>query len=442
MGNESVKVDAVIVGAGPAGLMAAYTIAKGGLDVVVVERGAYAGAKNLSGLLYSDVLEEVMADFSKRAPLERPVSRRLWGFLGSENHGKLEIGCRQWSEPPFNHTWVIYRSRFDRWLAKEVEEEGANILDGMVVDDLIYEDKGAEKRVAGVMIRDDEPIYSDVVILAEGAMGILTQRASDVLKMRRPLRPQVFGLGVKEIWGLPAGVIEDRFHLEPHEGAAHEWVGGPFKGLVGGGFIYTGRESLAVGVIATLESMKATGTSPHDLMDAFKGHREIRRYLEGGELLEYGAHILPEGGYPSIGQLVHNGLIVVGDAAGLVNATIYHEGANLAMASGILAGSAVLRARERGLFSREALSEYEKSLWNHRLMEDLRHARRLREAHAVYPRVMEEIPERALGLIVDFYSKEPMSKKSIKRMALRRFLKEIPKLRTLRDLWHMRRLLG
>jgi electron transfer flavoprotein-quinone oxidoreductase len=439
--EEKVKVDVVVVGAGPAGLMATHRLAQEGLEVIVVERGSYAGSKNVSGLLYSSVLSEAIPDFSEKAPLERPVTRRTLGFLGDDVFGALEFGCQDWRQPPHNQTWVVYRAQFDRWLAQEVEDAGANLLDGMVVDDLLYEGEGNDKRVVGVQIRGDEPFYANVVILAEGALGVVTEKAISELGMRHGLKHQYYGIGVKEIWGLPSGVIEDRFHLEPGEGAALEWVGSPFKGLVGGGFLYTGKESLALGFIVKVDSLAQSGLSPHELMESFKSHPEVKKYIHGGELLEYSAHTIPEGGYDSIPQLSDHGLLITGDAGGLVNASVYHEGANLAMASGRIAAEAVIQAHSKGDFSRDALAFYDEMLKDSFVMRDLEQYRKVPEAQKVFPRLMEVLPPRFCRILVDAYGQSQDPKRSIQRTAIRNFFDGLPKFRTAVDLWHMRRLI-
>lgn len=439
MDEEQVKVDAIVVGAGPAGLLAAHRLAQEGLEVIVVERGEYVGSKNVSGLLYANVLSEAIPDFADRAPLERPVTRRVLGFLGEGLFGTLTFGSQDWCCPPYNQSWVVYRAQFDRWLGQEVEEAGVNLLDGMVVEDLLYDGEGPDKRVAGVRIRgEEEAFYADAVILAEGALGIVTQRAMAALGMRPGQKPQSYGIGVKEIWSLPAGVIEDRFNLEPGQGAALEWVGSPFKGLVGGGFLYTGKDSVALGFIVKLDSLAASGLSPHELMEAFKAHPEVKRYLRRGELLEYSAHTIPEGGHNAIPELCHNGLLIVGDSAGLVNASMYHEGANLAMASGRMAAEAVVQAKLIGDFSRRSLSLYERMLQDSFVMADLRQYRDVPEAQRIFPRLMEVLPARFCRLLVEAYRQSQESKRSIQREALRQFMEGLPKLRTVKDLWRLK----
>ncbi len=438
MAEDQVKVDAIVVGAGPAGLMAAHRLAKEGLEVIVVERGEYAGSKNVSGLLYSTVLSEAIPDFAERAPLERPVTRRALGFLGDQLFGTLEFGSEDWAHPPHNQSWVVYRAQFDRWLAQEVESAGANLLDGMVVDDLIYEGEGAQRRVKGVRIRGDELFQADAVILAEGALGVLAQRVMTALGMKGGNKPQEYGIGVKEIWALPSTVIEDRFHLEPGQGAALEWVGSPFKGLVGGGFLYTGKESVALGFIVKVDSLARQRISPHDLMEGFKAHPEVRKCIRGGDLLEYSAHILPEGGYDAIPQLSHNGLLIAGDAGGLVNGSVYHEGANLAMASGRMAAEAVIQARLIGDFSRRSLRLYERMLHDSFVMKDLWNYRKISDAHEAFPRLMELLPARFCGLLAEAYRQAQEPKRSIQKMALCKFLDGLPKVKTAKDLWRIK----
>lgn len=435
--------DVIVVGAGPAGLAAAWELASKGLDVIVMEKGQYAGSKNVSGLLYSTVLSEMIPDFQTKAPLERPVSKRMVAFLGEDAFSFLGFGSRQWEQPPHNNSWVVYRAKFDRWLASEVESKGATILEGTVVDDLLYEEDHKGVRVKGVRVRgEEEPFEADCVILAEGAIGILREKAASRLGMSMGRRSQSYGLGVKEIWALDSQKIEERFGLEKGCGAAIEWIGYPFEGVVGGGFVYTGKETVAVGMIVKLESLARKAISPHDMIEGFKSYPEVRRLLQGGELLEYSAHIIPEGGYDAIGELSHSGLIVVGDAAGLVNASMYHEGANLAMLSGRLAAEAVVQARLLGDFSRKSLSLYERMLQDSFAMEDLRALRGIEEAHKVFPEIMAQLPGRFSRLLVDLFHQAQRPKKSIRRRAIERALEGLPKVRTLRGLWKMRRLMG
>ena len=115
--DERVKMDAIVVGGGPAGLAAAYTMAKAGLEVMVVERGEYCGAKNMGGLLYGTVLNRMIPNFFEKAPIERCVARRALYFLGEREHIAMNFGADEWAQPPFNHTFIVHRAQFDRWFS-------------------------------------------------------------------------------------------------------------------------------------------------------------------------------------------------------------------------------------------------------------------------------------------------------------------------------------
>jgi electron transfer flavoprotein-quinone oxidoreductase len=180
-GDDVVKVDAIVVGGGPAGLAAALTMAREKLEVILIERGEYAGSKNVGGLMYGTILNRLIPDAFKKAPIERPVSKRAIAYLGESQHLTLEFGADTWSQPPYNNTYIVNRSQFDRWLAKEIEKEGVSLLEGMVCDDLLYEGEGAAKKVVGVQLRGGEQFRSDVVVLAEGANCLVTQKATAAL---------------------------------------------------------------------------------------------------------------------------------------------------------------------------------------------------------------------------------------------------------------------
>jgi len=441
MEEESTRVDVIVVGGGPAGLTAAYVLASAGVDVVVLERGEYAGSKNVSGLLYSSVIGEIVPDILGSAPLERPVSRRAIGFLEDEAHCLLSFGSSEWSSPPYNNTFVVYRAQFDRWLAGQVETAGGTVVDGTVAESLIYEGRHAEKRAVGVRVRGGEEFYSDVVILADGANGLVTESACQELMLSAGRPPQSYALGVKEVIHLPAERIEERFHLERGQGAALDFIGSPFGKLVGGGFLYTGKETLALGYLARLDSLLRARVEPNEVMEAFKRHSHVRRYLYGGEMVEYAAHLLPEGGYRAVPKLTANGVILTGDSAGLVNVSLYHEGSNLAMASGRLAAKAVLHARKKGDFSKGSLASYVEALNRSFVMADLKKYRDVPELYARLPQLLSLYPGRVCRLLVDFYRQSQQPKRTIQREAIRHFFAGIPKAKVAMDLIRARKLL-
>ncbi len=439
--NEQVKVDVIVVGGGPAGLSAAYTIAKSGFEVVVIERGEYSGSKNVSGLLYGTVMDELIPKFYEKAPIERPVSKRNITFLGDETHCHISFGADEWTSPPYNNAFIVYRAQFDRWFAGEAEDAEASLLEGMVVDGLLYEGEGENKKVVGVQIRDDEPICADVVILAEGAHAIVTEKAIEELGMRQGKREQIYALGVKEIIALPKEKIEDRFNLDENEGAALEFIGSPFEGLVGGGSIYTGRETISVGFVAKVESIARTKLTPNDIIDGFKKHPVVKKYLHGGEIVEYSAHLIPEGGYLALGELTANGLAIVGDAAGLVNMSLYHEGSNLAMASGKYAGETVILAKERGDFSKTTLSTYEDKLRQGFVMKDLKKYKSVPKIFDNLPELVSLYPKKVCKLLVDYFAVTQESKSEIQKNAKKNFFRGLSKFKLAKDLLKAKKLL-
>jgi electron transfer flavoprotein-quinone oxidoreductase len=441
MSEDIVKTDAIVVGGGPAGLAAALTMARGGLEVILIERGEYAGSKNVGGLMYGTVLNRLIPEAFKKAPIERPVSRRSIAYLGQGQHLSVDFGADQWSKPPYNNTYIVNRSQFDRWLAKEVEKEGVSLLEGMVADDLVYDGSGAARHVTGVKLRSNEVFHADVVILAEGSNCVLTKKAVADLALKRGKHEQEFAVGVKEIIGLPRAKIEDRFNLEPHEGAAMDFVGMPFKNTVGGGFIYTAKEALHLGAVVRIESLVKARRNPNDILDAFKRHAGIRKYVEGGELLEYSAHMLPEGGYGAIGELTGNGIMIVGDAAGLLNMSLYKEGTNHAMESGMCAGQAAVEAKKKGTFTRAALAGYEKKLRAGTVFRDLKKYSEVPDVLSGTPALFDLYPEKITQLLVDYFTVTDEPKSEIQKQALRAFLKGLPKLRFLRDMLRARKVL-
>lgn len=438
--SDQVKVDAIVVGAGPAGLSAAWTMASQGLDVIVIERGATAGSKNVGGLLYGTVLSRMLPGFHEQAPIERTVRSRSLVFLSNGQHASLNFGSEEWSRPPFNHTFIVFRSQFDRWFAAETEKVGATLLEGTVVEELLYDGTGDDRKAVGVRVRGDELFHADVLVLADGANALVSEQAGRELGFRSGRKPQEWAIGVKEIIGLPREKIEDRFHLEENEGTAIDFFGSPFEGLIGGGFLYTAREALHLGFAVRAETLVRSKLSPHEIMDGFRNHPLVRKYIDGGELLEYSAHLIPEGGYDAVPQLAGNGVLIAGDAAGLVNMSLYKEGTNHAMESGSCAGETALDACRRGDFSRAALADYEHRLHRGIAMRDLEKSRRIPEILRESPELLSAYPRKVTRLLVDFFTMGLESKYETQRRATRDFLKGLPKLRFVRDLIRARKL--
>lgn len=438
--SEQVQVDAIVVGGGPAGLAAAHTMASAGLETVVIERGEYAGAKNVGGLLYGTVLSRMIPNFFEQAPIERSVSRRELIFLSPGEHMRLSFGAEEWARPPFNHTFIVHRAQFDRWFARQVESAGATLLEGTVAESLLVEGTGGDRRVKGVRVRGDEAFYADVVVLADGANALVTEQARRDLGLKGGRAPQDYAVGVKEIIALPRGRIEDRFNVEQDGGVAMDFFGVPFEGIVGGGFLYTARETLHLGFAARIHTLARHRLSPHEVMERFKAHPAVRACIEGGELQEYSAHMIPEGGYDAIGELVGPGVMIAGDAAGFVNMSLYKEGTNHAMESGRAAGATAVDAKKKGDFSRAALSAYEKRLRDGVALKDLKRYRKVPEVLEGCPNLLSLYPQKINRLLVDFFTVAEVPKRTVQGRAIRTFFRGLPKFRFVRDLIRARHL--
>ncbi len=438
--SEKVKVDAIVVGGGPAGLSAAFTMASAGLETIVIERGEYAGAKNVGGLVYGTVLNRMIPNFFEKAPIERSVARRELIFLGEGEHIRLAFGADEWSRPPFNNTFIVHRSQFDRWFSKQVEEAGASLLEGTVAEALIYEESSGQKRAVGVRVRGDEAFYADAIVLADGANALVSEQTRKDLNLKGGRVAQEYAVGVKEIIALPRGRIEDRFNLAGNEGAALDFFGVPFEGIIGGGFLYTARETIHLGFAARIESLKHARISPHEVMERFKAHPIVRKYIEGGELQEYSAHMIPEGGFNAIGDLAGEGVMIAGDAAGFVNMSLYKEGTNHAMETGRSAGETAIEARKKGDFSRAGLSAYEQRVRQGVAYQDLKRYRKVPEVLEACPNLLSLYPKKVNRMLIDFFTVASEPKKVQQKKAIRTFLRGLPKFRFVRDLIRARHL--
>lgn len=383
------KFDAIVVGAGPAGNAAAYTIAKGGLRVLHLERGEYAGSKNVQGaILYADALEKLMPDFREDAPLERHVvEQRMW-MMDDNSHTGMHYRSDSFNEEKPNR-YTIIRSPFDRWFSRRVRAAGAIVLYETTVTELLKDTAG---KVIGVRTdRQGDSILADIVILAEGVNGLIGQRAG----LRSELNPGHVALAVKEMHFLPQEVIEARFNLKGDEGVVIEAMGTITRGMVGTGFLYTNRESISIGIGCVVSDLAEKRISASALLEAFKAHPSVRSLLEGSEMREYSAHLIPEGGYKAVPQLYGDGWLVAGDAAHFVNA-VHREGSNLAMTSGRLAGETVVwLKRRREAFSVENLAEYKRRLEGSFVMKDMKKYRGIprllhgnKQLFDIYPRLV------------------------------------------------------
>jgi len=361
------KFDVIVVGAGPSGNAATYTLAKAGLNVLQIERGESPGTKNVQGaILYADALEKIIPDFRSSAPLERHIAeQRMW--LMDENQACTGMTYRdaRFSQEPYNR-YTIIRARFDRWFSDQVKGAGALVVCETTVTELLREKSG---KVIGVRTeREHGDIYADCVILADGANALLGSRAG----LRPEIKAADMALAVKEVLFLPKETIDARFNLNGNQGLVIEIAGNITHGMVGTGFLYTNKDSISVGIGCMLSDMKRQTLTPYQLLEGLKCHPTVKPLLDGAEMKEYAAHLIPEGGYKALPTLYGDGWLVVGDSAGFVNA-VHREGSNLAMTSGRMAAESLIALKaSRKSFDAANLTEYKRRLDNSFVMEDLK----------------------------------------------------------------------
>ena len=412
--------DVIVVGAGPAGTTASYILAKAGLNVVQVERGSSPGSKNVfGGILYSTVLNRLIPNFWEQAPVERHVKGTRIFLISARNAVSIGIDSEDHNKPPYNNSFTVMRSRFDQWYARKAEESGALLLTNVVVDDLLW----YRGKVIGVKARgQDGELYADVVILADGVNSILAEKAG----LRKPYVPRQLSLGVKEVIELPRPVIEDRFNLSGDEGVELKYIAGDAtKGIWGGGNIYTNLETLSLVTWVALDPLKKSGIKAADLLEQFKSHPFVRNYIKGGKTVEYQAHLAPDGGYDSTPRYFTDGLMVAGDAARFLNASIHYEGTNFAMASGEAAAKTVLQARENNDYSAQSLSHYQKLLNQSFVMKDLKRYRKMNLFAERNPEFFGPYFDVITQTAVDYFTVKEVPKRSQEWQMIKDFRKNL-----------------
>jgi len=332
--SENEQVDVIIVGGGLAGLSCAYMLAKAGKEVVVIERGASCGEKNMTGgrvYIYS-LLEMFGKDMLKEAPFERVIVKEQIVMVNGKASTTIDYTDYGFEDVP--QSYSLLHAVFDPWLAEQAENAGAMIANGVLVEDLIEKDG----KIVGVKTNEDE-MYADLVIAADGVNSFMAQKAG----IRDDLKLKELGIGVKEVIELPEETIAERFGLSGNEGAARLYVGA-VPGVSGGCSLYTNRNSISVGMVLNPKSISEQKESLHELMQDFKMNPAVQPFIEGGKTVEYSAHLVSEGGYHDALQTPYRaGLLVIGDAAGFViNMGNTIRGCDLAIASGMAAAKAYI----------------------------------------------------------------------------------------------------
>jgi electron transfer flavoprotein-quinone oxidoreductase len=427
------KVEVVVVGAGLAGLATATVLAEGGVEVLVVERGDYPGSKNVTGgRLYLEPVRPYLSETIvwDNAPLERRVVKERLTMMAPESSITVELSSERFRQPPYP-SYTLLHSTFDRWFADQAAERGALVIPGYKVDDLLIENG----QVVGIVSAGDE-IRADAIVAADGVLSFMAERAG----LREQLAAKDVAVSAKEVIELPPQTIEERFGVEEGEGAAQLFFGSLTQGMFGGGFLYTNRESLSLGLVIAIHDLmeKQPPVSPHDLLEDFKARSEIRPLIAGGHPVEYSAHILPEGGFRALPRLVTDGMVVVGDAAGLaLNMGVIVRGLDFALASGVMAARALLRAREHGDFSAPSLAYYETLLRDSFVWKDLQTFQYMPDFLA-NPRLFEFYPSVACDLLEQIMWIGEQPKEKLSKTALRAGRQNLLRADVLKDLLGMR----
>ena len=376
MQREQLEADVLIVGAGPAGLACALHLANlikkhnasGGKpelsaeNIYVLEKGRELGAHQLSGAIMNPkALRELVPDFEKSAPLDTPVTDSAALIFTEKSSFRMPI-----TPPPFNNAgnYVISLSKLVKWMGGLVEAAGVNVFKEFAGAELIYEGNG----IAGVITEDKgvdkngkpkdnyTPGYelrAKVTVLAEGTRGSLTKK----LVAKRQLdniNPQTYGIGIKELWEVQPGKIKPGY-------VAHT-LGWPVSSkMYGGGWIYGLRENrVSLGLGIAVEDA-APRFAPHAAFQTWKTHPFLRKLLDGGKFVRYGAKSLPYGGWYAMPRNYLDGGLIVGDSGSFLDSQRL-KGVHLAMKSGMLAAETIFEALKAGDTSAKTLKLYKEKI--------------------------------------------------------------------------------
>jgi electron-transferring-flavoprotein dehydrogenase len=378
--REQLEADVLIVGAGPAGLACALHLANlieqrtdankslqlSAENIYVLEKGREIGAHQLSGAIMDPRgLRELVPDFEKSAPLDTPVTGDAAYYLTATKAWKLPI-----TPPPLANqgNYVVSLNKLTKWLGGLVEKKGVNIFTQFAGRELLYEGDGAKARVAGVLTEDKGvdkngkrkdnftagyELRAKVTVLAEGPRGSLTKEMVNRAKLDG-LNPQVYGIGIKELWDVQPARMDTGF-------VAHT-LGWPLdSSMYGGGWIYGLRDNrVSLGMVVALEYHDPL-FDPHEAFQKFKTHPFVKKILEGGKLVRYGAKTVPYGGWYSMPRSSVDGALVIGDSASLLNSQRL-KGIHTAIKSGMLAAETIYKGLCAGDTSTKTLGEYQQKV--------------------------------------------------------------------------------
>ncbi|MBN1265663.1 MAG: FAD-dependent oxidoreductase [Anaerolineales bacterium] len=414
MTSTKIEFDVIIIGAGMAGSTAGAIAARNGQKTAIIERAQTPGGKNyFGGALYTHALQEIYPDFwDRKPPLERPITETGFWFLSEDGVVKATVQGGKINNNPID-AFVAQRAEFDAWWAAQAEAEGAFIIPKTLVTDFLYENG----RVVGVQTdRPEGEVYAPVVIITEGVNNLLTQKLGLI---DHDLKPERTALAVKQLISLKPDLINSRLGLvDIDHGAALSVVGDVSMGLPGLGFLYTGKRSISLGVGVTLDALREARIKPYELLQRYLEHPAIAPIIADGQLMEYGAHLIPEGGWNDMPTLFTDGVLVAGDAAAMVNA-IHWEGTNMAIIAGKEAALTAVEAHKKGDFSARTLSGYRTRLKDRFILKDLRQYRKMSAFLHKNPDFMDIYPSFLNDAMGQFFTGFGKPKREVYRDILR-----------------------
>lgn len=420
------KFQVIVVGAGPAGITSAYFLAKAGVEVLLVERGPYPGSKNVSGgAVYTLPTRELLDDFWKEAPVERALVDQQYWLMTDTSSVRFGYKDLNFAKPPYNK-FSIMRATFDRWYASKAVKAGVVLWTSCKAESLLFDqDKVAGVRVSGSHAGD---IYADIVVLAQGANPLLAERAGLIEKADAKNQ----SLYIKQTFFLPEELINERFNLEGNQGAVIGLLGNNTADLIGTGSIYTYKEHLGINSGISVRTLAQKKVRLKELISRLNRHPVIEPVIKGGKLVEYSAHLIPEGGFNAVPQLVFNGMMIAGDAGSLVNGT---HGFNLAIISGKYAADTAIDALVKGDFAINTLKNYRDRLENSMVLKDMRDNSEVPQLFTQNPTLFADyigILNKVAGRVATVY---PISRRRKRTIIRKDILSSVPAAKLLTDVF-------